>query len=227
MVFIGDSDIVMGDSWPTWPRNNTSPCYIHLHTIYPGCVHDGQVRPPQAYHEHYYFFPMDLDLSYCLTSMTGTHINISSGHNKIDKRYWSYWTSFAFRACINQIISSIFMQSFLTITRTSFYRLKIILHAQWKRNEQNLVREFHAKDQLIFCVHSQTRTARLTYGHMIFKSCGLRLISQRSIFLASGRCKMFQNQVSDATFQNLRSDAIFCAHSSEVYREWHSVLTYL
>ena len=35
---------------------------------------------------------------------------------------------------------------------------------------------------------------------------------------------MFQNQASDATFQNLPPDAIFCDHVSDVYHEWHSVL---
>ncbi len=34
---------------------------------------------------------------------------------------------------------------------------------------------------------------------------------------------MFQNQASDATFQNLPPDAIFCDHASDVYHEWHSV----
>ena len=34
---------------------------------------------------------------------------------------------------------------------------------------------------------------------------------------------MFQNQASDATFQNLPPDAIFCDHASDVYHEWYSV----
>ena len=34
---------------------------------------------------------------------------------------------------------------------------------------------------------------------------------------------MFQNQASDATFQNLPPDTIFCDHESDVYHEWQSV----
>ena len=34
---------------------------------------------------------------------------------------------------------------------------------------------------------------------------------------------MFQNQASDATFQNLPPDTIFCDHASDVYHEWYSV----
>ena len=34
---------------------------------------------------------------------------------------------------------------------------------------------------------------------------------------------MFWNHTSDATFQILPPDAIFCDHASDVYHEWHSV----
>ena len=35
---------------------------------------------------------------------------------------------------------------------------------------------------------------------------------------------MFQNQASDATFQNFPPDTIFCDHASDVYYEWYSVM---